>query len=356
MRNSSPKKVGAKVIRKPLSQLEKMDILTYVGKGHDNVLIGKLIGRDESVVRRFRQRAAARKSIEDAPRSGRPRKMSGRMIRQMYRAVESNRRLNAEIIREQFQWYHLSVWTIRRRMKEHPEFFSTLQSKRSLINEKTRQKRIAFCKRYENWTKEDWEKVLFSDESPFTIHSTRRGRCYKKYNEPLHFQCVVPVLKHDQKINVWGCFAYDGVGHLYHIKGNENGNMDAKCYHSILVQHMIPSAQMLFGDNYLQNFVFQQDNDPKHTARINKAYLANKNVECLQWPPHSPDLNPIENLWTILKWNTRDRRSKDKETLMMEDLQLAWRNLDPQVLRNLVHSMPTRIKECLKNNGMWIKY
>ena len=71
------------------------------------------------------------------------------------------------------------------------------------------------------------------------------------------------------------------------------GIMCKEDYNSILVHHGKPSLQRLFprGDS-----IFQQDNDPKHTANINKSYFANGEMTLLDWPSQSPDLNPIENL------------------------------------------------------------
>jgi hypothetical protein len=97
---------------------------------------------------------------------------------------------------------------------------------------------------------------------------------------------TVKTVKHDKKVMVWGCLSKGGVGNLYRI----HGIMVKEDYHNILQRQMFPSARALFP---LNDFIFQQDNDPKHTAGINKAYLANKEVNLLDWPARSTSKSTV---------------------------------------------------------------
>ena len=151
---------------------------------------------------------------------------------------------------------------------------------------------------------------------------------------------------------VWGCFCKLGVGPLLPIEGTMNANK----YKGVLKDYMIPQLRQWFGVRRSSS-IFQQDNAPCHKAEDILKYLKEQQIQILEWPPYSPDLSPIENLWTIIKRRLNEEGSLSRNDLekRLEQLWNYDRYMTPHV-NKLIESMPRRIKACIDNNGGPISY
>ncbi|GFY06224.1 transposable element Tc1 transposase [Trichonephila clavipes] len=121
------------------------------------------------------------------------------------------------------------------------------------------------------------------------VMATEKSR--EKKNAVMNPENLTPTVKHGEgSVMGWGAMVATGAGNLVFI----DDNMNKFGYLKILQSSLHPSVQKL---GLGSNFVFQQDNDPKHTAKIVKEWLLYRTPKQLHSPPQSPDLNPIEYLW-----------------------------------------------------------
>ena len=204
---------------------------------------------------------------------------------------------------------------------------------------------LKFAKSHLDDSEDDWRKVIWSDETKLELfgHNTtktvwrRAGEAYKPRN-------TIPTVKHGGgSIMLWGCFSAHGPGRLVRIRGT----MNAALYKEILEENLLQSARQL---RLCRGFVFQQDNDPKHTAKVIKAWFGDNNINLLEWPSQSPDLNPIENLWAELK--RRVDNLDELETYCLEE----WENIPQETCVNAVVNYKKRLVEVIANKGHSINY
>ncbi len=214
-----------------------------------------------------------------------------------------------------------------------------------LLNQRQRQKRLTWAVEKNNWTIAQWCKVLFSDESKFCISFGNQGpRVWRKSGEAQNPCC----LKFPQSVMIWAAMSSAGVGPLCFLKSTVN----AAIYQEILEHFMLPSADKLYGD---ADFIFQQDLAPAHTAKGTKSWFNDHGVTVLDWPANSPDLNPIENLWSIIKRKMRDTRPNNADELKAT-VKETWASIPPQQCHKLITSMPRRIEAVIKAKGAPTKY
>lgn len=145
----------------------------------------------------------------------------------------------------------------------------------------------------------------------------------------------------------WGCVCFNGIGDLVPIEGTMNKDQ----YLHILNNHACTSGDKLIG----QSFILQQDNAPCHKAKMITNFLRDVEVNTLDWPPQSPDLNVIENVWAYIKRNRSPCLTRTREETIAE-VEGLWKDISPQILQNLVNSIPGRLQKVINAKGGFIFY
>ncbi len=188
-----------------------------------------------------------------------------------------------------------------------------------------------------------WNHILWSDETKINVFGSDGVKLvWRQPGEEYKDKCVLRTVKHGGGcVMIWGCMSTAGTGELQFIEGSVNANM----YCDKLKQSMIPSLRRLGS-----RAVFQHENDPKRTSKTTIALLKKLRAKVMDWPNMSPDLNPIEHLWGILKRKVKERKVSNIHQLR-DVVKEEWKRTPVTTCGALVNSMPKRVKAVLEYNG-----
>ena len=266
----------------------------------------------------------------------------------------------------------ISMTTLRRRRSE-AGLASCVAAEKPGLSAQNVVKRLQWAQRYKDWTVEDWKKVIWSDESSIWIGvSPRRQWVIRPPGERLNRKYVKKTFKSAQvKVMVWACFTGERLGPMIIC---DEGGIRANEYEDILYDGLFSLIDDLLEPpedaDTIQvadenTFVFMQDNALCHKANEILEFLAENRVPIMQWPPQSPDLNPIENLWTDFKVRFHKRfeelfsyasKSMEARYRYSEVLQEVWYSQGMEMVEALIESMPRRCAAVIEAKGGWTKY
>lgn len=211
--------------------------------------------------------------------------------------------------------------------------------------------RLNFAREHVIWQLRQWRPILFTDESRFRLtRCDGRVRVYRRPHERYSAATIQEVEKFGGgSVMVWGGISLEERTDLVVVPGRLNAQ---RYIDLILEDHVIPAA---YGMG--PNFVFMQDNARAHTAAITMNFLRQHRIQVMDWPPLSPDLNPIEHLWDLLDRRVR-KRPHPVQTLqqLKEALIEEWDNIPQEDIRRLIRSMPRRCQALIRANGRHTRY
>lgn len=217
------------------------------------------------------------------------------------------------------------------------------------LTERHRQMRLLWAKKHRNWTPEEWKKVAWSDESRFLVHHLDgRVRIRRFPNEPLAPGCTVGRRQAGGGgIMVWAMFSWGTLGPIIPIEQS----LTSVRYLNMVADQVHPFMATVFpaGDG-----VYQQDNAPCHKGRIVMDWFEehSSDFQVMSWPPNSPDMNPIEHLWSYLENQIRAATLPPRNVRELQDqLVSAWYQIPQTTYQHLVESMPRRVLAVLRAKG-----
>lgn len=317
-----------------LTAVQKAIIDTLKQEGKTQKEISERIGCSQSAVsRHLSGKSVGRKKC------GRKRCTTRRGDRTLRKIVEKGRFQTLGDLRKRWteSGVETSRATVHRRVQEMG-YRCRIPQVKPLLNQKQRQKRLTWATEKQHWT-----------VAQFCMSFGNQGaRVWRKTGEKEMPKCLKSSVKYPQSVMVWGAMSAAGGGPLCFIKGRVN----AASYQEILEHFMLPSAEKLYGD---EDFIFQHDLAPAHSAKTTGKWFTDHGITVLNWPANSPDLNPIENLWDIVKRKLRVTRPNTVDELKAA-IEASWASITPQQCHRLIASMPRRIEAVISAKGFPTKY
>ena len=308
------------------------------GKKHSPKEISSIVGVSVATVYNIISRIKTECSLVHRQGAGRPGKLIPKIKRFVAKVISNDPSIS---IRDLTTKCPVKVGTnTMSRCLKTLEYSKPYPKAVPLLSEKNRIYRLQWAK---NNVNKPWEHAVFADEASIWLCRGRVRMWTKK-----GYERIQPTVKHTQKINIWAAFSSMGTFPLFMF----TQILDAKLFVKILEVHLLAQASVFHKNNWF----LVQDNDPKHTAKLTKAWMQEYMPgNRFEWPSQSPDINPIENIFAWIKQELVKRRAKNISDLKSQ-LTEVWESINADFLHNYWSSMPKRCNLVIENNGGKIDY
>nr|CAH7720241.1 unnamed protein product [Callosobruchus chinensis] len=340
--------------RNELSAFDRTRIIALWQEGLSRHQIAKRRNVVRSTVSRSIRRYKETGEVNNRPRAGRPTVSTIREDRCIAQLARRERSVTVPVLRSQlqrtFNWV-ISTATVRRRV-----LASELRCRRPLrvplLTAHHGTARLQWARAHKDWLLPQWSNVLSSDESRFGLVSNdyyweRVWRERVGQNILVTAIGVAPYRGGTQMF--WGGIRFHGRTQLIHIPGTMTG--------AYYLQNVINAIVQPLRDEIGDQFILMDDNARPHCTRVVQQALENENIARLEWPPMSPDMNPIEHVWDYVSRAIFNRNNPPRST---QELIVAateeWNNIPQEVINNLITGMHRCVHALIRSRGGNNKY
>lgn len=280
-------------------------------------------------------------NVDEIKKTGRPRRTSRtqdvNIIRQ-FRETPFLQTRNVAIAN------NISLTTVRRRLHE-AGIHCRKPARKLKLTARHKLQRLQFAERYLNF---DFSNVIFADEKTFKSSQHGRITLWRINNTRYQEEHLIENRSSGRiSVGLWGWMNKSGPGELIEI----GGRLNAEGYKDILQDVLLPTAQIVLPDMAPLHFI--HDNCSIHMARVCRAWFRDNadHIVEIPFPPKSPDLNPIENLWGLMVQAWDESTPRTRENLLNHAIEI-WEDFRGRdTCANMVNSMRERLQNVIDANG-----
>ena len=282
--------------------------------------------------------------------SGRRKKTNSQSDGLILHVVRNDPTLSAAEIKNSLPNLPISARTVRRRLRSE-NFKSRKRPSVVELTENHKRARLQWAMQHCHW-RSQWNRVVWTDEASVCLRGRDgRLRLWMKSGDKIPDHLAMSINQGGGRLLIWGAIWMNGRSEL-HI---QRDNMNSDRYVYVLERHICPLSLRL--GEPARDWILMDDNATCHRSLVTNSFKSQAGIRTLTWPARSPDLNPIENVWSLLKRSVRRALRPGDDLLRLEVLlRQEWDHLSQGTINHLIESMPSRIRQVIELSGDGTKY
>jgi transposase len=246
---------------------------------------------------------------------------NSQILRDLARLVRDDRQQTLAMLADRFHVHRNTIRTYIRKLG----FRNRIDRQKPYLTIAHKAKRLTFakpnCKEHRHWTENDWKNVIWTDESSFERGKmSRHIRVWRKLHEAYTSKCLAPTFKSCRSLMMfWGAFTGFDKSPLVLMPEGERTTKD-------FIQNVYEGtlSAFYFMHDHPHHLTLMEDGAPVHRSNLAQQWRIAYGTQKLEWPPNSLDLNPIENLWKLVKDLLRHHNRPRSIQEMMQTIKAVW--------------------------------